>query len=825
LAVNTGTVQEMTITTSGSTAETKVSGVVSNTVAKEGSNRFNYYIYGDGSGSGLQSDNLSQELQDRGLESSTRIKAIWELNTTMGGPIVKDRLWFYGGYRHLKSTKYPAGVFLTRNPGDPQYCTKASGCLFGYGTIPGLEFLGGTKLVPDSRDLTRPDVSGDTFHRTGTVNLTWQIDKKNKANFFYHIGRRNLINDANLFASSPEATSYLYSAPDYLAQAHWTNPVTNKLLLEGGFAFFNETWWWLQRPDFGIPIGDGPDSGIVKLEASSGLLYGSNFFNIRAYNHQYNWRFAANYVTGSHAFKFGVQDMFGTRNFSYQQNNSQFWVLFNGAPVSILEYAMPFADHQHLNAALGFFAQDKWTLKRLTFNLGLRFDYHNAEVPAADAPATRFTPAQHYDALTNTPNWKDISPRLGVSWDTRGDGKTVVRVNFGHYLASESVATATANNPLHTRIGSLVTSTSRTWLDFNGNFHPDCDLINPGPNGECFALTAPIGDPNSVVHWDPNVLNGWGVRPSDNEILVGLQQQLGNRLTLDLQWTRHSFGNLFATQHLATPPNAFDSFCLTAPSNKQLPGGGGNQICGYADLKPTFLEVTPNDFVTSADKLGKITDLYTGFDVSLTGRLGNGGQASGGVSSGRERTDFCSIAGIAQIGTNTDTTAGKIFLDNYTGNSINNSGRTATGFPSSLFCKVTPPFQPDWKALVSYPIPLWGLNASATWQNRAGPQVLANATVAGFSNTLGRAPSAAALSAALIAPGSVFEDRLNQVDVRLAKSVKVGTRGRLQGTVSLFNVFNANSILQENYTYGPTWLLPTLILQGRLVKFGAQLDF
>jgi len=76
-----------------------------------------------------------------------------------------------------------------------------------------------------------------------------------------------------------------------------------------------------------------------------------------------------------------------------------------------------------------------------------------------------------------------------------------------------------------------------------------------------------------------------------------------------------------------------------------------------------------------------------------------------------------------------------------------------------------------------------------------------------------------------MAPATQYEDRLNQVDLRVAKTVKVGSRGRLQGTFSVFNLFNANSILQENYQYGPSWLLPTLILQGRLIKFGAQFDF
>ncbi|PYR30204.1 MAG: hypothetical protein DMF90_28215, partial [Acidobacteria bacterium] len=571
LAVNTGTVQEMTITTCGSTSEVKTSGVVANTVAEEGSNRFSAYFYSDFSTSGLQGDNLDDALRARGLQSVDQIKTLVEGNPTVGGPIVRDKLWFYGGYRYLQSTKYLANSYLAKDPFTPVYCNKPSGCLFGYPTL-GIP-IGTSKLVPDSRDLTKQDFSGDSYHHTGTANLTWQIDKKNKANFFYHIGRRNLINDSSV-TQAVEASNYLYSAPDYVAQASWTNPLTSKLLFEGGFTFFNETWWWLQREGLGIPTGNGPDIPVVKLEASSGVFYGANFVNIRAYNHQYNMRFAANYVTGSHAFKFGMQDMWGTRNFTYQQNNSQFWVLFNGAPLSIYQYAYPYSDLQHLKRALGIFAQDRWAVNRFTFNLGVRFDNHNAYVPDQTTLPGPWLAPQHYPALENTPNRKDLSPRAGVAWDVRGDGKTVARFNYGHYVASESVATATANNPVNTRINNA----NRSWVDFNQNNRADCDLTNTGINNECGALSAPLGIPNIVTRWDEGVLNAWGARPSDDEFLIGVQQQLGQRLMLDFQWTRHSFGNLFATQYLATPASAFDTFCVTAPTDSRLPGGGSNQI-------------------------------------------------------------------------------------------------------------------------------------------------------------------------------------------------------------------------------------------------------
>ena len=135
-----------------------------------------------------------------------------------------------------------------------------------------------------------------------------------------------------------------------------------------------------------------------------------------------------------------------------------------------------------------------------------------------------------------------------------------------------------------------------------------------------------------------------------------------------------------------------------------------------------------------------------------------------------------------------------------------------------------PPYQPDWKALVSYPLPWWGLHASATWQSRPGPQVLASHVVTSAETTLGRPLTQGTATVNLVAPGTQYGDRMNQVDVRVAKSVAL-PKGRLQATVSMFNVFNSNATLVWSTRYGPNWLTPTSILQGRLVKFGAQLTF
>jgi outer membrane receptor protein involved in Fe transport len=76
----------------------------------------------------------------------------------------------------------------------------------------------------------------------------------------------------------------------------------------------------------------------------------------------------------------------------------------------------------------------------------------------------------------------------------------------------------------------------------------------------------------------------------------------------------------------------------------------------------------------------------------------------------------------------------------------------------------------------------------------------------------------------LVKPGTEYAGRLHQVDFRGTKTFRLGTR-RIMANVDLYNLFNTSPVLALNNTYGANWLQPTQILQGRLVKFGAQLDF
>jgi len=448
LVINTGTVQEVTVTTSGLSAESRSSGVLTNTIPKEGGNVFRGSVFGNFTNDKFQSNNLNDDLIARGLTRVNSVKKLWDFNPTVGGPIIRDKLWFYGGFRSSGAQNFIAGMFENLRPTDPQYCARPAGCTFGDATHP-------TTVVPYSQDPSQPAVGGDTWTRGETLNLTWQATAKNKVTMFGHFNQRLVdCNQCNA-TTSPEAGVYFTHRPEYLLQATWTNPMTNKLLFEGGFTFYNERWIFGPKPE--NINGYGPDAVVSKFDSATGYLYGAAGNAapfVAAGNHQYNLRAAVNYVTGSHAFKFGLTDLFGTRAYQYDVNQAQAWTFSNGIPTSISQYARPLYDKEHLNAALGLYAQDRWTINRLTVNYGLRFDYHNAEVPAQDLPAITFVAARHYDEIKNVPNWTDLSPRLGATYDLFGNAKTVVRANYGKYVASESTNMATLNNRVNTSVNS-----------------------------------------------------------------------------------------------------------------------------------------------------------------------------------------------------------------------------------------------------------------------------------------------------------------------------------------------------------------------------------
>ena len=572
------------------------------------------------------------------------------------------------------------------------------------------------------------------------------------------------------------------------------------------------------------PVEDSETSkGYPVTEQTTGI-------NFRAYNGTFSrnytslrsYRSALTYVTGSHALKVGFNLQEGPADTDVYTSNDTAITVRLGQPFQVTVRTTPYTAHERLVADLGVYVQDTWTVKRMTVNAGLRWDYLNNKVLAQDAPGGTWIGPRHFDELTNVPNYNDLSPRLGVAYDLFGNGKTAVKATLSRYVQTSTLSTARLLNPLNTSVNNA----TRPWTaDANGDGIPQASELGALSNNA-------FGQVNVATRYDPETIAGFGRRRNNWEVSATVSHELMSRVAAELSYFRRAQGHFTTTDNLDVTATDFQEYCVTAPRDPRLPNGGGNQICGLYDIMPAKFGVATSNLVTYVDNFGgKQTEVFNGIDFSINARIRSDLFFTGGFATGNTHFNTCDA-----------------FVDN---------PRTDFGISTAMPAPALPRQPaPGWLQLLrlrhqlaepgeghgSYTTPWQSIQIGGVLQNLPGQQVLANWPMTqadAAAGTLGRPLSGGANTSRtvpLVKPGTMYTPRRTQLDLRVSKNFSLRGERRLQLMADIFNAFNSNAAVGAtsnageppaaiNTTFGSAWLRPLNILQARYVKFGAQILF
>jgi len=354
---------------------------------------------------------------------------------------------------------------------------------------------------------------------------------------------------------------------------------------------------------------------------------------------------------------------------------------------------------------------------------------------------------------------------------------------------------------------------------------PDCDLRNQAPQSPtttgsidtCGQGASTFGTTAlTTAAIDPKILQGWGVRSNDWQVGVSIQQQVLPRVSVEAGYFRRWLNNFTVTDNLLVGPGDFTPYSITAPSDPRLPGGGNYAVNGLYNVVPTKFNQTSNN-ITLANDFGDQYQRYNGMLLNVSARLGRGLTFQGGVNTGKTVQDNCAVrAALPEL---TIAVAGV-------------SPAVGVGNP---YCHSDPGFITKMTALGSYTLPKIDVLVSGTFRSDQGGALAANwnAPVALVSAALGRPAAVVGTTVPinLVAPGQVWGDRVNALDMRFAKIVRFGRTRNTIG-IDLYNITNSAAILTYNQSFNPAattgsqaWLAPTSVLTPRFMKIGVQIDF
>jgi carboxypeptidase family protein len=779
--LNQAAFQEITFTTSSQLAEVAAGGVRMNMIPKDGGNTFSGAMYFGTTEKGWQADNLTPELRAKGLTLATGVEHIRDYNPAFGGPIMRNKLWFFSSFRYMSVNEHVANSYL-----------------------------------PDGS----PAVV-DQFINIPLVRLTGQLTPKNKLSAFLDRPFKYKGHEFT-YGIEPSRASRRRNPGEanyHNAAVKWTSTVTNRVLLEVGYSEVVERLHTGYQPDVFKTTTGWPRPANIHL--SDPVAPGSSldpwFTDISHYDlitlqrtvattnyagtlpDRHVPMAALSYVTGTHNFKVGGQWAFGQDVNDLQSIGDIEQANYrNGVPESVVVSLGPFRTQEYVRADMGLYAQDTWRLKRMTLNLGIRHEYFNSGIDPQYRPGNRWVAGRTFDRIDNLPNWHDWVPRLGFAYDVLGDGRTAIKGGLNKYTRPYAGSFAKQYNPL--RAGGVTTDT-RDWFD--------CALI-PGTSTCDPALIGTPGYHDGIVEDNEvgpsnNKLFGIGAsrrpaagirRPYNLEETVSVQHQLLPRLGVTFAWFRRQYYDLQGQQNLAITNADWIPFQVSSPL------ANGEMITIYN------LDPAKRGLVDLLDYNSNInTHISNDYEASFTARLPHGGAVFGGWTAMKNVENNCD-----QVNPNGSNPP---IADLYSSITYVYGGR---------FCdqtKLPMPYRSDYKLGGTYPLP-HRFGFSANFNSFAGnmSEIVWNVPISAFPN--GQRTQSTLVP--LTAPGTRYLERWNQLDISGRRDFRIG-RYTITPQIDVYNALNGAAIQTENVTFGSDQGKPQTILNGRLLRVVAQMKW
>jgi hypothetical protein len=543
-----------------------------NIIPKSGSNQVKGSVFYSGTGRRLAGNNVDDQLRAQGITTGTQLKKLNDLNAEAGGPVLRDRLWWFGSARDYTTLEQVIGF--------PK------------------------------------DFKSNLRNYTARINT--QVSRGNQLSGFWTYNKKFQPN-RNAGATQPNPIGTInQQSPKNLFNLNWTSVLSQARFLEVSSTYFHMHWPSRYSDEFYAL----PDS--EKTPSMQNLTTGV-FFNgpeptgerLRdAYRYQTNIAFTQyvdEFLHASHQIKTGFEQWvgWGTDGFLvFDDTRLQFRNDANGVPqpAQILAYNTPLAQKTHMRNFAAF-VQDRASYERITLNLGLRWSFYDGYLPPQSGGGGRWFPLTSYPRLDAGFNWNTLAPRTSIVWKVTGDGRSVAKASYSRYY--EVLYTgefADVINPNTINTGGL--ATYKWYGDLNGN-----GIVDPGEY-----------DPNplSVVQPKLNKIDPKLKDPSTDEFTLGFQREVVPNLGFNASWIQRWFHNQTVDEEVGIPIDGYTPHVFTDP--------GPDNLINTADDRPiTLYDVLPQyrgkNAVFHTNFPG--TQRYKGLELSVTRRFANRWQLLG----------------------------------------------------------------------------------------------------------------------------------------------------------------------------------------------------